>query len=1223
MTRMGDSETLPAARATREERKVVTALFADLVGSTALSERLEPEEVKLIVAEAVARIVRAVHEFGGTVKDLAGDGVLALFGAPIAHEDDEERALRVSLRVLEELAEYAAEVEAAWGISGFGVRVGVSTGPVVLGDVGAGARIEYAAFGDAVNTAARLEAAAEPGTVLVSAETKRRAEPLFEWGEAQPFKLKGKAELVHAAPLQGVRAAGSRPRLLHEEARFVGREAELASGAEAIEQVMRGAGGILFLTGEPGIGKSRLLDEFRRIFDNSPGEARRPLWIEGRCASYGESIPYWPFRDLIRNWLAVAADESELRVRVSLRRRLDELFGDRAPEIYPYVGSILGVTLEPDAASHLAELSPEALQYRTFEVVGALLVRLAEERPVAFALEDLHWADPTSVQLAERLLPLVEEAAILFVATGRPEPDHPFWALKEAAARSFPHRTRELALTPLSGDADRELLAALVGERTLPLELEERILDAAAGNPFFLEELVSSLVDGGALVRDEASWRFDHDVAVEVPPTVERVILARVDRLAPSTHELLIAASVLGRQFNLPLLAGVSGDGDALRSGLSELQRLDVVREARRWPQPEYQFKHALIQETVYRTVLTPRRAELHQKAAQWLEEQYADNQDEVYGLLAHHWLAADDEDKAIVYLTRAGDKARQEYALDEAIQHYRALLPLLEARGARQEIALVLFKLALALHTAMRFAESNETYQRAFENWTPPRAPAEAPSKALRMATSYIPLNDPGMVGWWPDIQLCMQLFDRLVEAWPERTIVPSLAERWEISDDGLRYVFHLRDGLRWSDGTPLTAHDVEYGVKRVLNPEQPGGSVSVYFVLENGQDYCLGRSDDESAIGVRALDDRTVEFRLVAPAPYFMTVMNRPDGGPAPRHAIERDGAAWTEPSVQVVSGPFRLAERSEDRLLLERQQAYTGVRTGNVAQVEYVRSDPDDAFAPFERGELDMVRVGYTPRLADHVRTRGGFGGPLTWFAYLGFDHRHPLLSDVEVRRALAYATDREALAAAAPGNLVVATGGVVPPALHGHTPEIALRFDRHRAREHLAAATADLSGGLAVYAHAVWEPMLEVLASGWRDVLGIGVALDLFDSADPEPAPMLERAPIAVMGWMPGYPDPEYMLRLLLHSDAFTNAGRYSNPDFDALIEQARRARTDRERLEFFHQADRLAVADQVALIPLVYGRSTAFVQPNVHGWWEFAKSSAAYADLVIGDPSPSA
>ncbi|MDP9294266.1 MAG: AAA family ATPase, partial [Actinomycetota bacterium] len=422
----------------REERRVVTALFADVVGSTPLGERLDPEELKLVLQEAIARIIGSVEAFGGTVKDLAGDGVLALFGAPVAHEDDEERALRASLRVLEELTEYADEVEAAWGLSGFGVRVGVSSGPVVLGDVGAGARIEYAAFGDAVNTAARLQAAAEPATVLVSEETKRRAEPLFEWGEAQPFELKGKADPVHAAPVLRALHAGSRPGLLHEEARFIGRETELATGAEALEEVMRGAGGIVFLTGEPGIGKSRLLAEFRRIFDDSPGEGMRPLWIEGRCASYGESIPYWPFRDLVRNWLGVAADEPELRVRVSLRRRLDELFGDRALEVYPYLGSILGVALEADAASRLAELSPEARQYRTFEVVGALLVRLAEEGPVAAAFEDLHWADPTSVQLAERLLPLVEEAAILLVATGRPERNHPFWALKEAAARSFP-----------------------------------------------------------------------------------------------------------------------------------------------------------------------------------------------------------------------------------------------------------------------------------------------------------------------------------------------------------------------------------------------------------------------------------------------------------------------------------------------------------------------------------------------------------------------------------------------------------------------------------------------------------------------------------------------------------------------------------------------------------------------------------------------------------------
>src|SRR3954451_19131885 len=296
-----------------------------------------------------------------------------------------------------------------------------------------------------------------------------------------------------------------------------------------------------------------------------------------------------------------------------------------------------------------------------------------------------------------------------------------------------------------------------------------------------------------------------------------------------------------------------------------------------------------------------------------------AGNTDEVVGLLAYHWLAAADDDKAIAYLTRAADRARQEWALDEAVEHYRALLPLLEARGERQEMALALFKLALALHTDLRFAEANDAYQRAFELWTPPAAPAEAPTATLRVGTSFLPNDpDPKSAIAWPNIQLCMQLFDRLVEAWPERTIVPSLAERWEISDDGLRYVFHLRDGLRWSDGAPLTAHDVEFGIKRVLNPSQPGSSVAIYFVLEAGEATYLGDNTDWDKVGVRALDDRTVEFRLLAPAPYFVSVMNRPDSAPQPRHAIEAHGADWTLPAKQVTSGAFQVAARTSDMVL-----------------------------------------------------------------------------------------------------------------------------------------------------------------------------------------------------------------------------------------------------------------------------------------------------------------
>src|SRR5439155_15196708 len=266
----------------------------------------------------------------------------------------------------------------------------------------------------------------------------------------------------------------------------------------------------------------------------------------------------------------------------------------------------------------------------------------------------------------------------------------------------------------------------------------------------------------------------------DIPPTVEKVILARLDRLPAREHDVLTAASVLGRRFGLPLLEGVTGLDEELAEALHDLQRLDLVREGRRWPQPEYRFKHALIQEAAYRTLLTDQREELHRRAARWLEQRSSGSEEEVSGLLAHHWLAANDEEKAVLYLTRAGDKARQEYALDEAIGHYRALLPLLERRGESQAVALVLFKLALALHTSLRFREANEAYQRAFEHWERPPSFTGEVSATLRVATSFLPNDtDPRSAIAWPNIQLCMQLFDRLVEAWPERTIVPSLAER------------------------------------------------------------------------------------------------------------------------------------------------------------------------------------------------------------------------------------------------------------------------------------------------------------------------------------------------------------------------------------------------------------------------------------------------------------
>ncbi|HXG75709.1 MAG TPA: ABC transporter substrate-binding protein [Gaiellaceae bacterium] len=1190
----------------REERRPITALFADLVGSTALAEQLDEADVKLVVGEAVARVVAEVERLGGYVKDLAGDGVLAFFGAPKASEDDAQRALLAGLAVLDSIGAYAGEVERAWGIPGFGVRVGVATGPVVVGEVGAGRRVEYAAFGDTVNTAARLQGAAEPGALLVDEATRRLVEPLFEWGAETELELKGKRLPVVAHRLLGARVEAAKPRgLAGVDTPLVGRERELERVRESLAALTAGRGGVLLVTGEAGIGKSRLLAEARRSYDI--------LWLEGRCVSYGESLPYWPFRDLVREWLGVALADPELRVRVRLRRAVSELFGERELEIYPYLCALLSLAPEPDAAARLADLSPEALQYRTFEVVETLLERLAAERPLTVLLDDLHWADSTSVQLVERLLRIGERAAVLLVAAQRDDRDHPSWHIRELAAREVPHLLTEIALEPLSGDAQRELLEAAVGAGTLPPDLEERVLAAAEGNPFYLEELLRSLIDAGAVVREDGAWRFDHEVQFEVPPTVERVVLARIDRLPETCREVLTAASALGRHFGTALLEAVLDGTDGLEGALHELQRLDLLRATRRWPQPEFRFKHALIQESAYRTLLPDRRRTLHRAAAEWIERHYEGAESEVLGLLAHHWLEAADEDKAIAYLTRAGDTARLAWALDEAIEHYRRLLALLDRRGERQAMALTLFKLALALHTALRFREANDAYQRAFALWEQPAAGAAAAT--LRVGMRALPTQvDPPRSYFLPDIQLQMAVFDRLVERWPEATIVPALAERWEISDDGLRYRFHLREGLTWSDGRPLTAHDVVYGVRRNLDRDRPGVSVAMLFALEQAQDYFHGRSDDLDAVGVRALDERTVEFRLVVPAPYFLSMVNRPDAGPQPRHAIEAHGDAWTEPSRLVASGAFTLAEVSADRVVLERRPE-SRARPGNVRRVELSSPPLDVASERYASDELDIVWGLAAVEIAErHVATEGDLRlEPAAGLEYLVLDHRDPAIARVELRRALAHAVDRRELQAVLPKNTLPATGGMVPPVLQGHTPDIAPAYDPELARELLAASGFAGEIRLAVPEGRPELPAVLALAGMWERTLGLRVVQ----------VDEMTEAQVFLAGWFPGYPDPEYYLRLLLHSEAKDNFGRFRHPPYDELVERARAETDGRRRLELFHAADRMAVAEQVAAIPLAYFRNAFLVKPWVHGWWEYGKSWASFADLVVDERSPRA
>jgi class 3 adenylate cyclase len=707
----------------REEHRIITVLFADLAGSTELAERLDDEEVKLVVGEAIGRVVTEVERLGGYVKDLAGDGVLAFFGAPVSHEDDAERAALAALSILAAIAAYSSEVAGGWGVERLAVRVGISTGTVAVGPIGAGERVEYAAFGDTVNTAARLQSAADPGTVLVDSHTQRLIEPLFDWSEPLDLDLKGKSEWVPAFGLSAARPAKPRPRSLGAPlAPIIGRDPEILSLRLALDDVRAGRGSVVSITGRAGVGKSRLLADSQERSEsvNEPGPPL--LWLEGRCASYGEAIPYFPVRDLLRNWLGVGEGDPEVRVRISLRRAVEQLFDSSAMEVYPYLAGLLGLASGDETSGAETAFAAEELQQQTFAAVGTLFDRLAQDRPVVVAFEDLHWADPTSTRLARSLLPVVERSALLLVMTQRDERDHASWGLKEDAARDFPHLHHEIGLESLSPGAERMLLQALVGTGTLTAELELTVLEAAGGNPLFLEELVRSLVDAGALVeRREGGWRLDHAVPIVIPPTVERVILARADRLRDDCREVLTAASVAGRRFDLSLLADLVGPQLSLEQILHDLQRLGFIVQERRWPQPEHRFKHVLIQEAIYRTMLSLERTRLHRAAAESLERRMGETQEDVLAL-ARHWHHAGVSMQAIPHYRKGAELAIRAFANEEAVEALWHALDLLgqgpesPARDEEELKLRIMLGVPLVARGGWGTAEVLEDYSRARE---------------------------------------------------------------------------------------------------------------------------------------------------------------------------------------------------------------------------------------------------------------------------------------------------------------------------------------------------------------------------------------------------------------------------------------------------------------------------------------------------------------------------
>lgn len=642
---------LTTAGALKGERKQVTVLFVDVSGFTSLSARLDPEEVHRLMSRAFDLMLAEVHRYEGTVNQFLGDGIMALFGAPIAHEDHARRAVHAALGIAHALEVYQTELRPR-GIT-FRARQGLNTGLVVVGSIGSDLRMDYTAVGDTTNVAARLQQAGEPGRVTISEATHRLVRGYFETRPLGDMHLKGKAEPV--AAWEAVAAHEARTRLdveaEHGLTPLVGRERELGQLLDAFARARTGEGQVVFVVGEPGIGKSRLLLELRQRV----GAA----WHESHCLSFGKAMAFHPLVDLIRRWFGVEDGDGEAAIVAKLERGAAEIAADLGA-VTPYLRALLSIDPGDDG---VRTMSPAERRREILEALRRLLVRAAERQPVILVVEDLHWIDGASEQLLATLVDSVPAVPALLVFTYRPGYANPF------GERSYFTR---IVPAPLSAGDSARMAAAVLDTDILPAGVQALVAAKAEGNPFYVEELVKSLEEGGVLRRASGGLELARPVtATDIPGTIQDVIAARIDRLAEAPKRTLQLASVIGREFTRRLVDRLAEIRERTEDFLRELTALELIHERRRFPELAYMFKHALTQDVAYASLLVQRRRELHGLIGRAIEELYSDRLSEHFEMLAHHFARAEDWPRALDYLLKAAEKATQAFGLRQALDLY------------------------------------------------------------------------------------------------------------------------------------------------------------------------------------------------------------------------------------------------------------------------------------------------------------------------------------------------------------------------------------------------------------------------------------------------------------------------------------------------------------------------------------------------------------------------
>jgi class 3 adenylate cyclase/tetratricopeptide (TPR) repeat protein len=660
------------------EHKLVTVLFADVANFTGISESLEPEDVHQIMDGCFKILMDEIHKYEGTINQFTGDGVMALFGAPLSHEDHGQRACFASLAIQAAMRTYGENIKSQHGVD-FNMRIGLNSGSVVVGAIGDDLRMDYTAIGDTTNLAARMESMAKPGGILVTRNTFKLIKEYFELNSLGEVQVKGKSEAQEVFQLTGTskvitRLDASATRGL---TKFIGRGEEIETLAHAFEKARSGSGQVVGIVGEAGVGKSRLIFELRKSLQDEV------TYLEGRCVQIGESIPFLPLLDVMKGYFDINEGDQEAIIQGKLKEKIGEL-DDKLLKDLPALEDLLSLSVDDET---WVKLEPKEKRDRTFEALRDLLIRLSQEKPLILVIDDLHWMDKTSEEFLDYLIGWLAHAQILLLLLYRPEYTHPW------GSKSFYNK---IGLDQLTLDRCAELVQSILEGGEVVPEIRELILSRSAGNPLFMEELTRTLMENGTIQKTDHQYILSVEASeVKVPETVQGIIAARMDRLEDTIKRTMQVAAVIGRDFAYRILEIITGMRDDLKSYLLRLQDLEFIYEKSLFPELEYIFKHAVTQEVAYNSLLSQKKKEIHEKIGTAIEEVHGEKLEEFFEMLAHHYSKTNNFEKAYHFLKLAGNKVMRNNSASEAFGYYKEALSVLKKlpeseENTRKQLAII-----------------------------------------------------------------------------------------------------------------------------------------------------------------------------------------------------------------------------------------------------------------------------------------------------------------------------------------------------------------------------------------------------------------------------------------------------------------------------------------------------------------------------------------------------